>query len=254
MVAKNLGFKDFIPPYTKVKRKDVLNGVNYASAGSGILDESGDNLGEHFSFNKQILHHKKVISQIETLQGNKTYTKDYLKKCLYTIHIGSNDYINNYFAPKTLHKRHKFSPNQFATILINQLSQNLKASCAPAEKRLFGKRNTCVKEINDALNIFMAKKRILLADLNRNLTDAKFVIPDLDIPKNVVPQFEGNILVNNAPCCKVSTKLRTRGQCLHTNRTCYGRTRYWFFDGFHPTEFANIFYSSKMMLAICKLL
>ncbi|KAI3682837.1 hypothetical protein L1987_83143 [Smallanthus sonchifolius] len=210
-MAKNLGFKDFIPPYTKVKRKDVLNGVNYASAGSGILDESGDNLGEHFSFNKQILHHKKVISQIETLQGNKTYTKDYLKKCLYTIHIGSNDYINNYFAPKTLHKRHKFSPNLFATILINQLSQNLKwlyklgarkfsvsgfgdIGCAPAEKRLFGNRNTCVKEINDALSMFMAKKRILLADLNRNLTDAKFVIPDLGIPKNVVPRFEGRFL------------------------------------------------------------
>ncbi|GKB47930.1 gag/pol polyprotein, partial [Tanacetum coccineum] len=41
-VAKDLGFKDFIPPYATVKRQDVLKGVNYASAVSGILDESGE--------------------------------------------------------------------------------------------------------------------------------------------------------------------------------------------------------------------
>ncbi|KAI3829466.1 hypothetical protein L1987_03591 [Smallanthus sonchifolius] len=40
----DLGFKDFIPPYATVKGKGVLTGVNYASAGSGILDETGENV------------------------------------------------------------------------------------------------------------------------------------------------------------------------------------------------------------------
>ncbi|KAI3510606.1 hypothetical protein L1887_17733 [Cichorium endivia] len=69
--AKDLGFDNFISPYATLKGKCILTGVNYASGGSGILDKSGQNLGECFSFNKQIRNHKKT---------------------------GSNDYINNYFA------------------------------------------------------------------------------------------------------------------------------------------------------------
>ncbi|PWA59061.1 hypothetical protein CTI12_AA394720 [Artemisia annua] len=222
------------------------------SNGSGILDESGENV---------ILNHKKMISLIKTQQGNESYTKAYIKKCLYTIQIGNNDYINNYFAPNSVDKRHNVSPDQFATTLVNQLSQQLKATrklcisgsgqigCVPAEKRLFGTRIACVKEINDALNIFNAKIQSLLVDLNINLEDAKFVYHDLNNPTSGPPQFDGILNVNSS-CCKVSTKGVTRGQCRPSNVTCFHRNNYWFFDEFHPTEFANHFFSRQMLQAI----
>ncbi|XP_071717437.1 GDSL esterase/lipase At1g29670-like isoform X2 [Rutidosis leptorrhynchoides] len=204
-----LGFKEFIPPYATVKEEDVLTGVNYGSAGSGILEESGDNLGEHFGFDKQILHHKNVVSKIETLHGNKTYTQYYLKKCLYTINIGSNDYINNYFAPKVLDKPHDLTPEQFATALISKFSQNIillyelgarkftiaeipQVGFSLAEIRLCANNISCVTEINYASSIFNAKQRTLLDELDNNLTEAKFVVPDFNIPTSALLQFNGD--------------------------------------------------------------
>ncbi|GJW36728.1 GDSL esterase/lipase [Tanacetum coccineum] len=125
-VAKDLGFKDFIPPYATVKRQDVLKGVNYASAGSGILDESGE------------------IVWLYKLGARKLW-----------------------------------------------ISGSGQIGCVPAEKRLFGPRIACVKEINDALNIFNAKILSLLVDLNINLEDAKFVYHDINNPISGLPQFDG---------------------------------------------------------------
>ncbi|KAI3510541.1 hypothetical protein L1887_17613 [Cichorium endivia] len=212
-VAKDLGFDNFIPPYATVKGKCILTGVNYASGGSGILDKSGQNLGERFSFNKQIRNHKKVISRIKTLQGNGSHTHDYLKKCLYMVQTGSNDYINNYFAPVSKDKTNNVTPDQFAIILINQFSRQINASCAPAQITLYGTGNACVNEMNDAVNIFNAKKNNLIENLKSKLTDAKFVVPDLNIPTSGLPQSNGTA-VTNAVCCKVSTKGDTRGLCL----------------------------------------
>ncbi|KAI3740231.1 hypothetical protein L2E82_30656 [Cichorium intybus] len=269
--TKDLGFDNFIPPYATVKEKCILTGVNYASGGSGILDKSGQNLGERFSFNKQIRNHKKVISRIKTLQGNETHTHDYLKKCLYMAQTGSNDYINNYFAPVSKDKTNNVTPDQFAIILINQFSRQLnwlyklggrkfsisnigQVGCAPAQITLYGTGNACINEMNDAVNIFNVKKNNLIENiLKSKLTDAKFVVPDLNIPTSGLPQSNGTA-VTNAACCKVSTKGDTRGLCLRRKIPCIDRNRYQFFDGFHPTAYANLFYSRQMMLAISQLL
>lgn len=36
-----MGFVDFIPPFANLTGKNILKGVNYASAISGIRDETG---------------------------------------------------------------------------------------------------------------------------------------------------------------------------------------------------------------------
>lgn len=41
LAAQFLGFDEFIPPFANLTRKDILKGVNYASASSGIRDETG---------------------------------------------------------------------------------------------------------------------------------------------------------------------------------------------------------------------
>lgn len=42
--AQFLGFDRFIPPFANITGRDILSGVNYASGGSGIRDETGANL------------------------------------------------------------------------------------------------------------------------------------------------------------------------------------------------------------------
>lgn len=39
--AELLGFEKAIPPFATAKGAEILKGVNYASGGGGILDDSG---------------------------------------------------------------------------------------------------------------------------------------------------------------------------------------------------------------------
>ena len=42
--ATYLGFRRYISPFTTIKGREILDGVNYASGGAGILPETGRTL------------------------------------------------------------------------------------------------------------------------------------------------------------------------------------------------------------------
>lgn len=42
--AELLGFNGYIPPFSNTRGRDILRGVNYASAAAGIRDETGRQL------------------------------------------------------------------------------------------------------------------------------------------------------------------------------------------------------------------
>lgn len=44
IAAQLLGFRTFIPPYSRTRGRALLRGVNYASGAAGIRDETGNNL------------------------------------------------------------------------------------------------------------------------------------------------------------------------------------------------------------------
>lgn len=44
MTAELLGFEDYISPYATARDRDILKGVNYASAAAGIREETGQQL------------------------------------------------------------------------------------------------------------------------------------------------------------------------------------------------------------------
>nr|XP_016508010.1 PREDICTED: GDSL esterase/lipase At1g29670-like [Nicotiana tabacum] len=47
VIAEQLGFNGYIPPYATARGRDILGGVNYASAAAGIRDETGRQLVLH---------------------------------------------------------------------------------------------------------------------------------------------------------------------------------------------------------------
>ncbi|KAJ7000113.1 GDSL esterase/lipase [Populus alba x Populus x berolinensis] len=44
VIAEQLGFRNYIPPYATARGRAILGGVNYASAAAGIRDETGQQL------------------------------------------------------------------------------------------------------------------------------------------------------------------------------------------------------------------
>jgi len=53
-------------------------------------------------------------------------TAGYLNRCIYSIGLGSEDYLNNYFLPRIYSSSTQYSSDQYANLLIQQYAQYLR--------------------------------------------------------------------------------------------------------------------------------
>ncbi|XP_059289880.1 GDSL esterase/lipase At5g45670-like [Lycium ferocissimum] len=258
VIAELLGFDDYIPPYASARGEDILRGVNYASAAAGIRDETGQQLGARISFGGQVNNYRNTVQQVVQILGDEDSASNYLSKCIYSIGLGSNDYLNNYFMPIYYSTSRQYNPEQYADVIIQQYTQQLKSlydygarkfvligvgqiGCSPnalAQNSADGK--TCAENINAANQIFNSRLRGLVDEFNSNTPDAKFIyINAYDIFQDLIdnPSAFG-FRVTNAGCCGVG---RNNGQitCLPLQNPCPNRNEYLFWDAFHPGEAAN---------------
>ncbi|KAL7247061.1 hypothetical protein ACSBR2_002054 [Camellia fascicularis] len=77
----------------------ILHGVNYASGGGGIMNATGRIFVNRLSMDIQVHYFNITRKQMGQLMG-KSQTRDYImKKSIFSITIGSNDFLNNYLLP-----------------------------------------------------------------------------------------------------------------------------------------------------------
>ncbi|PRQ29305.1 putative triacylglycerol lipase [Rosa chinensis] len=253
VLSELLGFDNYIPPFAFVNGSvDILKGVNYACGAAGIRKETGKQLGARISMGRQLKNHKIIISRIVDILGKKSLAQKHLNKCLYSVGMGSNDYINNYFVPQYYHTSKKFTTEQYAEVLINQYSWEILKlykygarkvalvglgliGCTPSAISSFGTNGSaCVDTLNIAAQLFNRRLVSLVDKLNSNLTDAKFIYINSFEMGSGDPAAAG-FTVSNVGCCAVNEV----GQCNVDHTPCKNRTEYVFWDGFHPTEALN---------------
>ncbi|GAA0173023.1 lipase [Lithospermum erythrorhizon] len=134
IIAEKLGFNQSIPPYATAKGEQIINGVNYASGSAGILDETGRHQGDVISMNEQLQHHQAIILSLSKVLKGVTITAEHLQKCLYTVGMGNNDYINNYLMPDKYKSKSLYSQDQFATMLSEKYYSQLKPRFSPGSR------------------------------------------------------------------------------------------------------------------------
>lgn len=76
--------------------------------------------GQRISFSGQVRNYQSTVQQVVNLLGDQTRAADYLKRCIYSVGLGSNDYLNNYFMPSFYSSSRQFTPEQFADDLISR--------------------------------------------------------------------------------------------------------------------------------------
>nr|CAD1824577.1 unnamed protein product [Ananas comosus var. bracteatus] len=238
------------------RRKQVVRGLNFASGASGIRRETGT-----FS--------RRGGDNEEHIQGNTTKLATHLSKCIYYSGMGSNDYLNNYFMPFFYPTSYFYNPEVFAELLLQDYSQQLRElydlgarkvavfsvgriGCIPYELARYNNRNydsngdRCNEEINEAISIFNAGLVRMVTEFNAALHGAKFVYVNTydslkDLTTNAISY---GFSVINRGCCGVG---RNNGQitCLPLQNPCGDRSKYLFWDAFHPTEAGNLIYAMK---------
>ncbi|XP_062165341.1 GDSL esterase/lipase At1g29670-like isoform X2 [Alnus glutinosa] len=257
-----LGFEDYIPPFATARGKEILKGVNYASGAAGIRNEtSGQNQGDRISMDRQLKNHETTMSEINRMLGNNhNTTVEYLSKCIYSVAIGSNDYLSNYFLPQYYPTSRLYTQQQYAVVLIDQLSQQLttlyqygarklavfglsEIGSIPLERSLCGngtKGSACVDNINNAAQLFNDRLKSLLSQLNNKLTNATFIFINATEIGATSPSLAS--MVADVPCCKVSN---ITGLCKPFGNTCSNRSQYIYWDAIHPTEAMDALFAGR---------
>ncbi|KAB1210999.1 hypothetical protein CJ030_MR6G019610 [Morella rubra] len=244
----------FADPSTVGNR--ILNGVNYASAAAGILDETGQHYGERYSLSQQVLNFENTIPRLRLLM-NGTSLDQYLAKSIAILVFGSNDYINNYLMPSLYPSTQKYNPPDFANFLLNRYTYQILAlrsvglrkfvllgvgplGCIP-NQRASGQApaGRCVDNVNEILGTFNEGLKSLVSQLNSNHPDAIFVYCNTygvfgDILNN--PATYGFSVIDRG-CCGI----QNLGQitCLPSLAPCLNRSQYVFWDAYHPTTVAT---------------
>ena len=84
--------------------------------------------GQRITFSGQILNYENTVAQVVELLGDENTAADYLRKCIYSVGLGSNDYLNNYFMPQYYSTSRQYTPEQYADDLINRYRDQLNVS------------------------------------------------------------------------------------------------------------------------------
>ncbi|KAF9624375.1 hypothetical protein IFM89_010542 [Coptis chinensis] len=118
----------------------------------------------------------------------------YLRQCIYSVGLGNNDYLNNYFMPQMYSTSRQYTPVQYADVLLIQQFfsttkgglRQLRATkvaligvgqigCSPNTLANSPDGRTCVERINSACRLFNDRLRNMVDNLNNNLDDAQFI-------------------------------------------------------------------------------
>ncbi|XP_077226934.1 GDSL esterase/lipase At5g08460-like [Tasmannia lanceolata] len=236
--------------------EDMIHGVNYASAGAGILFSSGSDLGQHISLTQQIQQATDTFQQI-TLDLGEEATTEMISKSVFYLSIGSNDFIH-YYLRNVSRVQSLYQPWGFNQMLASIVKQELKnlynanvrkvivmglapLGCAPHYLwHYHSKHGECVDEINNMIIEFNFAMRYMVADLNRELSDAQVTFCDvfegsMDIMRN--HQRYGFETITDA-CCGLGYY---KGWifCLSPEMACNNASTHVWWDQFHPTAAVN---------------
>ncbi|KAH7295786.1 hypothetical protein KP509_27G065900 [Ceratopteris richardii] len=243
----------------------LLNGANFASAGAGILNDTGMVFNKRFPMDQQVdffrEHKEKLIALVGTEEASRI-----LAGASVSITIGSNDFLSNYFIPISP-RRARYTLPEYINLLIPELKRQVMSiyeigarkivvagvgplGCIPfiIAMRFGTNQGRCVEKYQQIAMDFNARLVSLVQELQETLTDATFLYSnafDLSLQLIQNPALYGFTTVNKACCGR-----GPYGGLIACNRfdpVCPDRTKYVFWDPFHPTEAVNRLVSQQLL-------
>ncbi|KAI3927038.1 hypothetical protein MKW92_026860 [Papaver armeniacum] len=280
IIGEELGLKHYIPPYLAPTTVGdvVLRGVNYASGGAGILNDTGAFLGGRINMDAQLDNFANTRNYIissanvgDSMTSVNSSSKTLLGRALFVVVMGSNDFIGNYFSPVPFVPTQKSMPLEvFVESLISRFRLQLTrlyemgarkiavanvgpVGCTPLEGALnpsYRKGDSCISFIDNAVILFNKKLKSLLLDLNSNLVGSKFLHADVySILSHLISNYQSYGFENySSSCCKILPRaFQGLLPCSPTSIVCSNRSKYVFWDMAHPTDATNVIIAKKLL-------
>ncbi|KAL9239516.1 hypothetical protein vseg_013829 [Gypsophila vaccaria] len=238
------------------------NGVNYASGGGGILNETGGYFIQRLCFSRQIELFQGTQEMI-TRKIGKNESAKFFKKSQYVVALGSNDFINNYLMP-VYSDSWKYNDATFMNYLVGTLQDQLKLlhklgarqlmvfglgpmGCIPLQ-RVLSTSGECQEKTNQIALNFNSATNKMVQQLSSTLPNADFKFGDAyDVVNDVITNpYKYGFSNSDSPCCSFG-QIRPALTCVPASVLCKDRSKYVFWDEYHPSDSANQLIATELI-------
>ncbi|KAK6932637.1 GDSL lipase/esterase [Dillenia turbinata] len=255
-IASYVGIKEVIPAYLdpNITLEDMMSGVAFASAASGY-DPVTASMSNAIHVPKQLDYFKDMKTKLEQSIGEER-TQEHIKKSVFIISAGTNDFVLNYFNGVPL-RRYSISVSDYQNLVLDQakgLYQGLwdegarkivvaglpPMGCVPAVITIHSsKTQGCYEDYNTVAQAFNDKLQDELSNMQNKLASdgAKIVYIDIFKPlDDIIKNYTKNGYdVPDSGCCGTGL-IETSFMCNRAASLCTDASKYVFFDSIHPTE------------------
>ncbi|XP_057792118.1 GDSL esterase/lipase At1g74460 [Salvia miltiorrhiza] len=240
----------------------LANGVNYASGGGGILNETGSYFVQRFGLYKQIELFEGTQDLIIGKVG-ETEARKFFEEARYVVALGSNDFINNYLMP-VYRDSWSYNDDTFIQYLTETLESQLSLlhvlgarqmmvfglgpmGCIPLQ-RVLSTSGGCQEKTNKLALAFNDATSKLVTKLSTTLPNATFRFGDAyDVVNDLISNPDKYGFSNSdSPCCSFG-KIRPALTCVPASTLCKDRSKYVFWDEYHPSDSANQLIANEMI-------
>ncbi|XP_057971572.1 GDSL esterase/lipase At2g23540-like [Malania oleifera] len=270
IIGEELGQPNYAVPFLapNCTGKAILSGVNYASGGGGILNQTGRIFVNRLSMEIQVDYFNITRKQFDNLMGASKARDFIMKKSIFSLSVGSNDFLNNYLlSALSIGARVSESANAFVDDLIDHLKIQLTRlyeldarkfavsnigpiGCIPYQKMINRlSEDQCAELPNKLATQYNGRLKDLLAELNDNLHGATFVYVNVyDFVMELVSNYAryGFVTASRA-CCGNRGQFRGMIPCGPTSTMCSDRDKHVFWDPYHPSQAANLLFAKQLV-------
>ncbi|KAF0900844.1 hypothetical protein E2562_035479 [Oryza meyeriana var. granulata] len=235
----------------------LLHGANFASAGVGILNDTGIQFANIIRIEKQLRYFNQYQDRLRRLIGGEA-ARRLVEGALVLITLGGNDFVNNYYLVPFSARSREFALPDYVRYIIGEYSKVLRQlydmgarrvlvtgsgplGCAPAELATrSGGTGECDAELQRAAALYNPQLVRMTRELNAQLGGDVFVAVNayrmhMDFISD--PAAYG-FATSKVACCGQGP-YNGVGLCTALSSICPNRSLYVFWDNFHPTERAN---------------
>ncbi|XP_028770709.1 GDSL esterase/lipase At5g33370-like [Neltuma alba] len=257
LISQKLGAESALPYLSPQLRGDkLLVGANFASAGIGILNDTGAQFLNIIRMYRQLDYFREYQGRLGALIG-AARARTLVNQALVLVTVGGNDFVNNYYlVPYSARSRQFSLPNyvKFLIVEFRKLLQRLydlgarrvivtgtgPLGCVPAELAMRSTNGGCSAELQRAAALYNPQLEHMLQGLNSKLGRRVFIAAN-------TARMHSDFVSNPAAFGFTTSKVACCGQgpynglglCTPLSNLCPDRSLYAFWDPFHPSEKAN---------------
>ncbi|KAK3152353.1 hypothetical protein QOZ80_2BG0157790 [Eleusine coracana subsp. coracana] len=254
-ISEAFGLPPYLDPDANIS--SLITGACFASAGAGY-DNATSDIFSVLSVWKQLDYFKEYASKLRSFVG-EAKAQETLSEALYIISMGTNDFLENYYAVPRGHA----AASDYAAYLVGVAESFARAlhalgarkldlnglppmGCLPLERD--SRKGACHEEYNSVARSFNAGLRDLVARLDAG--GARVVYGDVysGVADVVADPAAFGFEAIEVGCCGTTGRFEMGYLCNRASPlTCVDADKYAFWDAIHPTEHLHRIIAERKM-------